>query len=126
FAPASARPQPADRRSRTAGSSVDKFIDEFKKEVEKLRSDELESVKLEADSARPGHPAAGSRVWEESTESASPDQVSLFARQMCSELADRIAEKIVARLDAGQLTQLMRDEIRSLLTAKSPKKGRSA
>lgn len=106
-------PEPLDVPSRETGSSVDKFLDEFKKEVEKLQSDVPESVNLEPEQLSHGSSGGSERVWLESAEDITPDEVSLFTRQLRTELAEKIAEKIMAKIDNEKLFNLLKNEILS-------------
>lgn len=105
--------EPLDVPSRETGRSVDKFLDEFRKEVEKLQSDVPESVNLEPE--QPSHSNSGEseRVWQESVENIAPGEVSLFTRQLRIELAEKIAEKIMAKIDSEELLNLLKNEILS-------------
>ncbi len=93
-------------RPKTAG--VEKFIDEFKKEIERIRSNEPDSIfveeQRESSDSRSGK-------WEESLEKVSSQEVQLFTRQFAAELAEKIAEKIVGKIDPDKLLQLIKAEI---------------
>ena len=93
---------------------VEKFIDEFKREVEKFHADQPESLTLHEEPSKPGDSAK----WEEVMESVTPEHVTLFTRQLASELAERIAEKIVGRLDVDQLANMIRAEIMAQVRTK--------
>lgn len=95
-------------KNRSAG--VEKFIDEFKKEIERLRSNEPESIFLEEGKAGPKTDGQDLR-WEETLEKVTPQQMELFTRQLAQEIADKIAEKIVAKIDSEKLLQLIKAEI---------------
>lgn len=97
-----------------AAAGVDGFIDEFKREIEKIRSDEPESVTIGDDhQAKAG--TADSMSWQDTLEKMTPEEISLFTRQFVSELADKIAQLIAAKIDSGKLLQLLRREIMSRL-----------
>ena len=93
-------------RPKTAG--VDKFIDEFKKEIEKIRSNEPDSIFIEE---KHGSGDRESLAWEESVEKVTTGQVELFTKQLASELAEKIAQKIVGRIDPEKLLQLVKAEV---------------
>ncbi len=93
-------------RPKTAG--VEKFIDEFKKEIERIRSNEPDSIFVE-EQRESGDPHSGK--WEESLEKVSSQEVQLFTRQFAAELAEKIAEKIVGKIDPDKLLQLIKAEI---------------
>lgn len=92
-----------------AGESggVERFIDEFKREVERFQADEPESLTLHEEPDK----KAQSADWEEVVESVTPERVALFTRQLASELAERIAEKIVGKLDADKLAHMIKAEV---------------
>lgn len=93
-------------RPKTAG--VEKFIDEFKKEIERIRSNEPDSIFVEEQKQSVDQ---DSLAWEESLEKVTPQQVELFTRQFAAELAEKIAEKIVGKIDPDKLLQLIKAEI---------------
>ncbi len=92
-------------------SSVDKFIDEFKKEVEKFGSDEPESITIKETEQK--FSESGSVLqWTDSSEKITPQQVQLFKKEFVQELAEKIATKIADKIDADKLLQLINQEIR--------------
>lgn len=103
-------PQPKSSKQseekRKAG--VEKFIDEFKKEIEQLRSDEPESIFVQEDTPRKKQPGMS---WEEKIETVTADQLVLFTKQFSQDLAEKIADKITAKIDADKLLQLIKSEI---------------
>ena len=105
--------QPADSTARSGhGSSagVEKFIGEFKKEIERLRSSEPEELVVEEHTSQPAH-QQGHLAWEEVLERTQPQEVQLFTRQLTSELAAKLAELIAAKIDSDKLLQLIKNEI---------------
>lgn len=91
-----------------SSGSVDKFIDEFKKEVEKISSDAPESVTLN-DGAGPS--GKDQMVWHDSVEQLNPETMQLFTRQLVSELAEKLAAKIGDKIDADKLMEMIKTEI---------------
>ncbi|MEW5994360.1 MAG: hypothetical protein AB1744_08180, partial [Candidatus Zixiibacteriota bacterium] len=75
---------------------VEKFLSEFKQEVERIQAGEPDSVSIGPEP--PGAPdeAAGKRIWRDTEVKVTEEQVSLFTDQLCRELAERLAEKIAA------------------------------
>ncbi len=102
---------PPDVSSKEKGRGADKFLDEFKKEVEKLQSDVPESVNLKPQQSTHESSGKGKRVWQESTESLAPNEISLFTRQLHTKLAEKIAEKIMTKIDSEELLNLLKSEI---------------
>jgi len=98
---------PSKPAKKDDGPGVEKFIDEFKKEIERFQIDEPESVTLRDENA-----ASQSEVaWEESLESVTPQRVDLFTKRLVTELAEKIAQKIVGKIDGEKLLQLIKAEI---------------
>ena len=97
---------PMPGTSHTAG--VDKFIDEFKKEIEKIRSTEPENVAVET---RTQTAQGDGLAWEDKVERLSPEHVELFKRELITVLAEKIAEQISAKIDSEKLLQLIKTEI---------------
>jgi len=102
-----------DRRS----GGVDEFIDEFKKEMELLRSDEPESVVVQEDPARPEE-AQPVLAWEERLEKLSAEEVGIFTTRFVSELSEKIARKLVDRIDPDELLRLIKEEVVRLASKK--------
>ncbi len=96
---------------------VAEFIDEFRKEVEKIHRDEADRVILEKpETSEPAPPRTASstqerRSWEDTLDRITPEQVDLFCSRFTRELADRVAERIAARIDPDKLLRLIRDEV---------------
>jgi CheY-like chemotaxis protein len=110
-----AQPGTGAKRSQTEG--VEKFIDEFKREIELLRAREPEPSDMPVSGPTPA--PAGGMTWEEEIEALTADQVRLFTREFSARLAERVAERIVARIDADKLLLLIKDEIVSAARARS-------
>ena len=92
------------------GAEVEKFIDEFKREIEVLKSTEPEPGPISTETIAASEPPKN-LAWEESVENITPQQVELFSRQLAKELGERIAEKIVSKIDSEKLLQLIKGEI---------------
>ena len=104
--PVESSPPPSSDKS----EGVDKFIDEFKREVEKFRSDESESVSIEAASVGQSKKENESS-WEETFEKVTPQQVELFTQQLAQDIGERIARIIINKIDSEKLMILIKDEI---------------
>ncbi len=102
---------PAQVKKKTAQpTSVDKFIDEFKKEVEKFGSDEPESITLEE--PKKSLSESGSVLqWTDSLEKITPQHIELFKKEFVQELAEKFAVKIADKIDAEKLLHLLKQEI---------------
>ncbi len=112
---ASTPPGAGGKRSQTEG--VEKFIDEFKREIELLRAREPETSDMPATSSTQA--PTGGMTWEEEIEALTADQVRLFTREFSARLAERVAERIVAKIDPDKLLLLIKDEIVSAARARS-------
>ena len=88
---------------------VEKFIEEFKKEVESFGD---ESSKNVIDTKRkPAATAKPANVSSDPIENITIDQVEVFTRQFVSDLADRVAARIANKIDAQKLMSLLKNEI---------------
>lgn len=108
--PAAAQAGPEKPDGSRSAVGVDKFIDEFKKEIERIRASEGEPVMAEEAKARP-QASGGQLAWEETLEKVNSSQVEFFSRQLAVELAAQLAEKIAAKIDSEKLLQLIKAEI---------------
>ncbi len=93
--------------------AVAQFIDEFKKEVEKFQDQEPESIviKEELPVAQPA--PVSSRQWEETEETVTHQSSKPFSKEFTADLAQRIAELIVSKIDSEQLASLIKEAVRS-------------
>jgi CheY-like chemotaxis protein len=116
-----AGPAPAGHPATGTGAAysegVEKFIDEFKKEIELLRSREPEPPAAPIPSV-PLQPAAKVN-WEEEVEALTVDNVRLFSRELTARLAEKLAERITAKIDPDKLLQLIKDELIAAARQKS-------
>jgi hypothetical protein len=107
---------PPPKPAKSGGSApsnaqgVDEFIDEFKKEIEKIHSDEPESVTIN-DSAVAGGGKNKPLNWQDTIEKMTPEQIQLFTRRFISELAEKVAQSIAAKIDSEKLLTLLKREI---------------
>jgi hypothetical protein len=108
---------PAAGAGRNHSEGVEKFIDEFKKEIELLRSREGELPVAEP--ARPTAKPRTGMTWEEELEAVSAEHMRVFSRELTALLAERIAERIAAKIDPDKLLALIKEE----LIAAARKKG---
>lgn len=105
-----AMPSTGAVKKNTAG--VEKFIDEFREEMERIRSDaepEMVAVKPDAPS-KPAEPASA-HAWEEKLENITPEQVALFSRQLAAELGKSLAQRLIEKIDSEKLIHLIAAEI---------------
>jgi len=92
----------------TAG--VEHFIDEFKKEMEQVRSNEEEQPLPEAPLQTPGE-LGDELAWEETLEKIGPAQIDLFIKEFAQDVGRKVAEIMTARIDPDKLLRLIKSEI---------------
>jgi hypothetical protein len=85
---------------------VDKFIEDFKKEVESFGKEESKQAidsKSKVSAAKSADPL----------ENMSAEQFEAFKRQFVADLAAKVAEKIVSKIDSQKLRTLLKNEMSS-------------
>ena len=105
-------PPPASAASRRtqASGAVEKFIDEFRREIEKVRSGEPDSILLEAEPpAAPAHDAG--LGWEDSIEQLTGADLEPFTREFARALAEKLAEKLISKIDNEKLLAMVKAEL---------------
>lgn len=131
---------PADRHGEKAQppthtEAVDKFISEFKKEMEKITGDPTGGIEVAniAASPEPGSkshpdPASGKAKleWEEGLEKITPAEISSIAGKLVESLADRVAQRIVENLDQDIIYHLIKDSIDTVLSRNVREKSRQS
>lgn len=106
-APAASTTKPAKK-----SAGVEKFIDEFREEMERIRADnEPEMVSVKADSPGADGEAERSLSWEEKLENITPEHLSVFTRQLAAEFGRSLAEKIMTGIDTEQLLKHIAREV---------------
>jgi CheY-like chemotaxis protein len=114
--PAQPTGHPATGAGRNNVEGVEKFIDEFKREIELLRSREGE-VPV-AETPKPATPPPGKMTWEDQIEAMSVDHIRPFTKELTAMLAERIAERIVAKIDPERLLALIKEELMAVARKK--------
>jgi DNA-binding response OmpR family regulator len=129
-APQEQKPEPGQPETHT--EAVDKFISEFKKEMEKITGDATSGIEVtniappEREEA-PKPPAPGSDLkWEEGLEKVTPAEIQTISEQLVASLADQIAEKIVASLDKDIIYHLIKDSIDTVVQRYVQEKSRKS
>jgi CheY-like chemotaxis protein len=104
-----------EKNEKKKGEGVDKFIDEFKKEIERIRSDEPEAAELSRPDSEGSvavkDPSSSGAAWEDEVEKVDAQYGALFARELMSHVAEQISEKLLSRLDSEKLLQLIKHEV---------------
>jgi CheY-like chemotaxis protein len=101
---------PDNKPEEHLSKGIDKFIDEFKKEVEKIEPETPETITVNDDSPQPST-GKQSMSWEDSFEKLTPENIELFSRRFISELAEKFAEKITEKIDSEKLLSMLKNEI---------------
>ena len=113
--------QPAvPRRSRKdGGAGVEKFIDEFKREIEQLRTDDGVEDVFVSDPPTSGAAKPGGLSWDDKVENLTPEKVRLFTEEFAERLGKKVAEMLVSKIDVEKLTRMIQREILQELKSKS-------
>lgn len=111
--PESVSPAPAPTAS-SRHEAIDKFISEFKKEIDNLDEAPVPSISI---SAPPPPPAAGNRDldWQEAIEEIAPRDIKAMSRDLAEAVAARIAEQLLARIDQATLYRIIAECFREML-----------
>lgn len=110
--PVTPPPQSSESNSKISSEQgVDKFINEFKQEVEKFASLESENINIEVDKQSQQQNNEEKINWEDSLEQVTPENLALFKKQFVMELAERIAIKIANKIDSEKLLNLLKNEL---------------
>lgn len=111
-----APPAPGQPAVSDHSEAVDKFISEFKKEMEKITSDGAASIpvaNIPPPEAGPEAPvkAGPALPWEDKLENITPGEIRNLSKEMVQVMASRVAEQIVARLDTETVYRLIKEVI---------------
>lgn len=108
--PHTAGPGSASTASAGQGGGVEKFLDEFKKEMELIRDTESEPMLPDVKNLRPDD--SGEKLdWEERLEKMGPSDMESFTREFARELGHKVANIIAAKIDSEKLLRLVKAEI---------------
>jgi DNA-binding response OmpR family regulator len=104
-------PKAPDSPKRSSDSSgVEKFIDEFKKEMEQIQDTESDRLIPDVKTIGPDLPK-DKLGWEEKLEQLGPSEMEMFTQVFAQELGRRVAEIIAAKIDPDKLMRLIKAEI---------------
>ncbi|RME30722.1 MAG: response regulator [Candidatus Zixiibacteriota bacterium] len=114
-------PAPSKSAGKGDKPQVEQFLDEFKKEMENLRVGEgvADSPAIETQSVAAEPSGEKQLTWQEKVEELTPEHIRLFTRTLAVELAERIAQKIVDKIDPDKLLNLIKQEALRRLTKDS-------
>ena len=108
--------------------AIDKFISEFKREIESLPETAIPSVSItppEASSRTSSDREAQPLGWQEAVERISASDIKAMSRELVDAVAAKIAERVVAQLDQETVYRILTDCFREVLDHKIPKPDRS-
>jgi CheY-like chemotaxis protein len=108
--PVTPGPGQGTKRPVVGTAGVEKFIDEFKREIEQLRADESDVVH-ESAPKRTDAKTEGGLSWDETLERLTAEQAAAFTREFAAELGRRVAEMVVAKIDSDKLLRMIKNEI---------------
>lgn len=107
-------PPPSNKqepKQHNKSGNVEKFIDEFRKEVEKFRDDDAPAVPASVPNTQGSADGAEGLGWEESVERLTPKEVAIFTRQVADRIGENVARMIERKLDPDKLLKLLKQEI---------------
>ena len=108
------------RRSRKDGGvGVEKFIDEFKREIEQLRTEDGVEDVFVSDPPASGKSKSGGMSWDEKVENLTPEKIRLFTEEFTDRMGKKVAEMLVSKIDIEKLTRMIQREILQELKSKS-------
>jgi DNA-binding response OmpR family regulator len=107
--------QPADVKStepkkEDITSGVDSFIDEFKKEMEKISSSEEPetfTIKEEQTASK----ETSDLKWQDSAEKVVSENIESIKQKIASEISDKITKDLLDQINSEELFELMKKEI---------------
>lgn len=98
---------------------VEKFIDEFRREIERVSDSDVEAALAGPESVGSLTPDTTAIKWQETLEKVSLQEVSLFTSQFASELAQKVAALIVDKIDDEKLMQFLKKELMARISQTS-------
>lgn len=114
-APSAAPAAPAKKKSDSgkvkSDSGVERFIEDFKKEVEKFTDSAPAAPAKAPKPAVAKAPAPAPTAAPGGLGNVTIDQVEVFTRQFVNALAEKVAEKIATKIDPQKLLSLIKNEI---------------
>jgi len=106
--PTPAPAPPAEQKQESHGEAVDKFISEFKKEMEKINDQPVSGVSVTNIEAQGLEGMDGRNLkWEEALEHISPADIRVLAKEIINAVASTVAQSIVARLDEEKIYSIL-------------------
>lgn len=104
-------------KSKSKEEGVEKFIDEFKREMEKIHSDKKTATVTIRDE-KPQISKSAKSALPQANEQILSEAVRLFTKQFTVELAGKLAKEIAVKIDSEKLLVLIKKEILAELKKK--------
>lgn len=110
----------SSQETQNHGQAVDKFISEFKKEMEKISEDadqalpDIPVTQISPEKQSPDK-AATPLDWEEAIERVTPSEIRSISGELVNAIAGKIAEEILARIDPDMIYRILRECISEAL-----------
>lgn len=96
----------------THGEAIDKFISEFKKEVDRITGETSDHIKVStiaADDSKPADSDSARELnWEERLEKIPDDQIKIISREIVEAVAKQVARQLAARIDPDVIYHLIK------------------
>jgi hypothetical protein len=108
--------------------AIDKFISEFKREIENIPETTIPSVSITPPERPTGPSPEGTETmlgWQEAVEQISPSDIKAMSRNLVEAVAAKVAERVVSQLDQDTVYHLLTECFREVLDQKILKSGRS-
>jgi DNA-binding response OmpR family regulator len=102
--------KPNESKKESVSSGVDSFIDEFKKEMDKISSsDEPETFTIKEDQTESDKNV--DLKWQDSAEKITPENIDSIKERIVSEITDKITRDLLNQIDSDELIEMMKKEI---------------
>lgn len=96
----------------THGEAIDKFITEFKKEVDKITGETADQITVATVAADDSEPARSDSEddlnWEERLEKIPEDQLKSMSQEIVAAVAKQVAQQLIARIDPDVVYNLIK------------------
>lgn len=101
--------------------AIDKFISEFKREIENIPETPIPSVSITPPremAARPAGAADSALGWREAIEQVSPNDIKMLSRDLIEAVSAKVAERILSNLDQETVYRILTECFREVLDRK--------
>lgn len=107
--------------------AIDKFISEFKREIENIPETPIPSVSItppRKTTARPADAAGSALGWREAIEQVSPNDIKMLSRDLIEAVSARVTERVMSQLDQETVYRILTECFREVLDQKMTESGR--